>query len=173
MDWIVIMAGGGGTRLWPLSRRRRPKQFLGLLPGGESLLAATVARTLSRCPIERTVVVTAASQVDEVLAAVPGLLAEQREDPDLRARLALRLEADARVEFAGFVDRAVERGDARPGLRGDVLFDAFVGAALFRVAAGPDELDVAAYADELADLLFHATRPDRTDQPDPIERTPT
>jgi len=73
MDWIVIMAGGGGTRLWPLSRRRRPKQFLGLLPGGESLLAATVARTLSRCPIERTVVVTAASQVDEVLAAVPGL----------------------------------------------------------------------------------------------------
>jgi len=109
----------------------------------------------------------------EVLAAVPGLLAEQREDPDLRARLALRLEADARVEFAGFVERAVERGDARPGLRGDVLFDAFVGAALFRVAAGPDELDVAAYADELADLLFHATRPDRTDQPDPIERTPT
>lgn len=73
MDWIVIMAGGGGTRLWPLSRKRRPKQFLGLLPGGESLLGATVARTLPLCPIERTVVVTASSQVAEVRAALPSL----------------------------------------------------------------------------------------------------
>src|SRR6478752_1489345 len=37
------MAGGGGTRLWPLSRRDRPKPFLPLLDGG-SLLQATVAR---------------------------------------------------------------------------------------------------------------------------------
>jgi mannose-1-phosphate guanylyltransferase len=44
MNWIAIMAGGGGTRLWPLSRRSRPKQFLSLLEGGESLLAATLRR---------------------------------------------------------------------------------------------------------------------------------
>ena len=94
----------------------------------------------------------------EVLAAVPGLLAEQRDDPELRNRLVLRLEADARAEFAALVERAVARGDARTGLRGDVLFDTFVGAALFRVAAaGPDEVDIAAYADELSDLLLHAT----------------
>ena len=73
MDWIVVMAGGGGTRLWPLSRRRRPKQFLHLLPGGQTLLGATVGRTLPLCPIERTVVVTAASQVDQVRAALPSL----------------------------------------------------------------------------------------------------
>jgi mannose-1-phosphate guanylyltransferase len=41
--YVVIMAGGGGTRLWPLSRRDRPKPFLPLLDGG-SLLQATVAR---------------------------------------------------------------------------------------------------------------------------------
>jgi mannose-1-phosphate guanylyltransferase len=39
----VIMAGGSGTRFWPLSRRNRPKQFLALA-GDEPLLAATVTR---------------------------------------------------------------------------------------------------------------------------------
>ena len=39
----VVMAGGSGTRFWPLSRRNRPKQFLPLA-GDEPLLAATVAR---------------------------------------------------------------------------------------------------------------------------------
>lgn len=41
--YAVILAGGGGTRLWPLSRAARPKPFLPLL-GGESLLQRTVAR---------------------------------------------------------------------------------------------------------------------------------
>ena len=41
--YAVIMAGGGGTRLWPLSRMARPKPFLPLL-GDRTLLQATVAR---------------------------------------------------------------------------------------------------------------------------------
>lgn len=41
--YAVIMAGGGGTRLWPLSRRARPKQMLAVL-GGDTLFQATVAR---------------------------------------------------------------------------------------------------------------------------------
>jgi mannose-1-phosphate guanylyltransferase len=41
--YVVIMAGGGGTRLWPLSRPDRPKPFLPLL-GDETLLQATVRR---------------------------------------------------------------------------------------------------------------------------------
>jgi mannose-1-phosphate guanylyltransferase len=43
--YVVIMAGGGGTRLWPLSRPDRPKPFLPLL-GDETLLQATVRRLL-------------------------------------------------------------------------------------------------------------------------------
>ena len=69
--WALIMAGGGGTRLWPASRRQRPKQFLPLLPGGRTLLEATVERLT--IPIERILVVTAASQVADVARVVPGL----------------------------------------------------------------------------------------------------
>ncbi len=42
----VILAGGKGERFWPLSRKDRPKQFLKLLPGGQSLIQATAERLL-------------------------------------------------------------------------------------------------------------------------------
>jgi len=52
--YAVIMAGGGGTRLHPLSRPERPKPFLPLLPSGETLLQATARRL----PTEDITVVT-------------------------------------------------------------------------------------------------------------------
>jgi mannose-1-phosphate guanylyltransferase len=73
MDWVLILAGGGGTRLWPASRRRRPKQFLPLLPGGRTLLGATVERLASLAPPERTLIVTAAGQADDVARAAPSV----------------------------------------------------------------------------------------------------
>ena len=54
--FIVIMAGGQGTRLWPLSRPERPKQFLPLLDGA-SLLQATWHRARKLAPPERVLVV--------------------------------------------------------------------------------------------------------------------
>lgn len=74
-DYAVIMAGGGGTRLWPISRKDRPKQLLPLL-GGETLFQSTVARLLDLFPVERILVVTVAAQAEEMQRQVPEIPAE-------------------------------------------------------------------------------------------------
>src|ERR1019366_10812395 len=55
--YAVVMAGGHGTRFWPLSRRRHPKQLLELFGRG-TLLEHTVARLHSLIPPERIYVFT-------------------------------------------------------------------------------------------------------------------
>lgn len=54
--YVLVLSGGAGTRLWPLSRRERPKQFLRLL-GDRSLLQDTVDRVSEVVPTERIFVV--------------------------------------------------------------------------------------------------------------------
>jgi len=56
---VVILAGGSGTRLWPLSRSLTPKQFL-RLAGDESLLEATISRVRPFAGGEKVIVVTGA-----------------------------------------------------------------------------------------------------------------
>ena len=69
----VIMAGGGGTRLWPLSRRARPKPFLPLL-GDESLFQLTLKRIGPIIAAEDTIVVAEQRHVPLVTAQAPQLL---------------------------------------------------------------------------------------------------
>lgn len=69
MRYAVIMAGGSGTRLWPASRRARPKQFLAL-GARESLLAATVRRVRAAAP--GVMIVTAADQAAAAAVEAPG-----------------------------------------------------------------------------------------------------
>ncbi len=56
--YIVIMAGGAGTRFWPLSRDVKPKQFLDILNSGTTLLQDTIDRFDGLCPRENIYVVT-------------------------------------------------------------------------------------------------------------------
>ena len=72
-DYAVIMAGGSGTRFWPLSRKNTPKQLLPLGPVTTSLLEATVSRIEPLVPVERVIVVTASHLVDATAAALPSL----------------------------------------------------------------------------------------------------
>lgn len=71
-----ILAGGRGTRFWPLSTNQRPKQLLDFTGEG-SLLALTVSRLTPLIPPERQWVITGADLVDAVREAVPQIPAEQ------------------------------------------------------------------------------------------------
>ncbi|HIC90078.1 MAG TPA: mannose-1-phosphate guanylyltransferase, partial [Anaerolineae bacterium] len=68
----VILAGGAGTRLWPRSRRRHPKQFLDLTGDG-TMLEESVSRIAPIIPSERIFVVTGQEYVPEVFAQLPAL----------------------------------------------------------------------------------------------------
>jgi mannose-1-phosphate guanylyltransferase/mannose-6-phosphate isomerase len=61
----IILAGGIGSRFWPLSRSKYPKQVLRLL-GSESLIQSTIERLLPLIPLARLAVVTNAAQADVI-----------------------------------------------------------------------------------------------------------
>ncbi|WP_028707364.1 mannose-1-phosphate guanylyltransferase [Propionicicella superfundia] len=67
MRYVVIMAGGSGKRLWPLSRQGTPKQLLKLVEG-KSLLRIAFERALGVVPAENILVCTGASYADAVAA---------------------------------------------------------------------------------------------------------
>ncbi|MBI5179409.1 MAG: NTP transferase domain-containing protein [Nitrospinae bacterium] len=73
--FAVIIAGGRGTRFWPLSRTARPKHLLGL-NGPDPLLRQTVDRVLPLATAQRTLVVTMKSHADEVRAVLNGIPAK-------------------------------------------------------------------------------------------------
>jgi mannose-1-phosphate guanylyltransferase len=68
--YAVIMAGGGGTRLWPVSRKEKPKQLLPLI-GQETLFQSTVKRLENLFAPDRILVVTVEEQAREMRLQVP------------------------------------------------------------------------------------------------------
>ncbi len=70
--YAVIMAGGGGTRLWPISRKQHPKHVLPLL-GERTLFQGTLDRLEGFIPADRIYVVTTAEQAQELKSQAPQL----------------------------------------------------------------------------------------------------
>lgn len=70
--YAVILAGGGGTRLWPLSRQRQPKHLLSLA-GDDTMLAQTYARVRPLLPTENLMVITVAEHAQAARAELPAV----------------------------------------------------------------------------------------------------
>ncbi len=73
MNYAVVMAGGTGKRLWPLSRRKRPKQLLKLIEG-QTLLEKCIDRLLPIFDVRNIIVLTNAEYVDIVRDTAPQLM---------------------------------------------------------------------------------------------------
>ena len=70
---IVIMAGGIGSRFWPMSVPEYPKQFIDVLGMGKSLIQLTYERLAALCPAENFWVVTSERYVDIVKEQLPSI----------------------------------------------------------------------------------------------------
>jgi mannose-1-phosphate guanylyltransferase len=76
-NYCVIMAGGIGSRFWPLSRNNFPKQFIDILGTGKTLIRQTYERFLSICPKENIYIVTNEGYVAHVFQQIPELGKDQ------------------------------------------------------------------------------------------------
>lgn len=72
-NYCVIMAGGAGTRLWPISRAHRPKQFLGVGGEGDTFVRITYDRFAEFIPADHILVVTTKRYTDLVKEELPEL----------------------------------------------------------------------------------------------------
>jgi mannose-1-phosphate guanylyltransferase len=118
--YVVVMAGGSGTRFWPASRRGRPKQYLPIARG-KVLLRETIDRLGGWVSWERVLVVSAQSQRELVRACLPelppaNLLAEPAARNTAPAVAWAAFEIARRDPAAGMVvlaaDHVIEPADA-------------------------------------------------------------
>jgi mannose-1-phosphate guanylyltransferase len=96
--YAVIMAGGSGTRLWPLSRKNKPKQFHSLV-GNKSLIRETFERLLLKLEPDKIIISTVAEYADEIKRHLPELPKENIIiEPSLRGNAAACGLVSAKIE---------------------------------------------------------------------------
>ncbi len=76
-NYCVIMAGGIGSRFWPMSKTSHPKQFIDILGTGTTLIQQTFKRFLKICPKENILIVTNQIYKDLVMEQLPEISESQ------------------------------------------------------------------------------------------------
>ncbi len=76
-DYVIIMAGGIGSRFWPMSRTTLPKQFHDILGMGKTMIQMTYERFVGFVPQENILIVTNERYADLVKAQLPGIRDEE------------------------------------------------------------------------------------------------
>ena len=76
-NFCIIMAGGVGSRFWPISKSNKPKQFLDILHTGKTLIQQTFERFEYFCPTENIFIVTSQEYQDIVYEQLPNISKEQ------------------------------------------------------------------------------------------------
>jgi mannose-1-phosphate guanylyltransferase len=75
--YVVIMAGGVGTRFWPYSRAEKPKQFLDIIGCGKTLIQLTFDRFKDKVPIENIYIVSNNKYRELIIEQLPGITENQ------------------------------------------------------------------------------------------------
>ena len=73
-NYAVIMAGGIGSRFWPMSKEAFPKQFLDIFGSGETLIQQTFNRLKETCIADNIFIVTNKKYKDLCLAQLPEII---------------------------------------------------------------------------------------------------
>lgn len=135
----VIMAGGGGTRFWPLSTKREPKQFLNL-SGRDILLNETIDRQKKLMDLKDLFVVTNVSQVPLVLERTQGRVAKDHVLSEPAARNTAACIGYAAMEIVRkYEDGVMCIFAADHHIRDEEAYTAVMSEAV-RIAAGEDAL---------------------------------
>jgi len=75
--YVAIMAGGVGSRFWPMSREAQPKQFLDMMNNGQSLIALTFERFAKIVPKQNIYIVTSDRYVEQIKEHIPAITDNQ------------------------------------------------------------------------------------------------
>ncbi len=148
--YVVIMAGGVGSRFWPLSREARPKQFLDILGTGKSFLRQTYERFLPIVPAENILVVTGEQYRSLVEEHIPEL------PPDNILAEPLGRNTAACIAYAAFRLRARDPEAIMVATPADHLI---TGESEFQKAI-IDSVDFAREHDAIMTIGITPTRPD-------------
>jgi len=71
MNYLILMAGGHGTRLWPVSREKEPKQIQPFIGSNETLLEQTFKRVVKKFPLENIYITTVKNHFSEIRKLLP------------------------------------------------------------------------------------------------------